>query len=329
MNTNNPNINNQVNNFIPNNSNINPLNTMNNHQNTNMNQQQGNWNQNSYTEYMKYVNYYNPMLVQNYYAMFNQMGYANNNTNNFQSFFSTPYTMNRNMVNSGHMNMNYQGNQGGQGRYNMQYTQNNNYNDIKRVNKNISLNPEEASELVKWVDSRKRNFPSFRKVEEKQTVSKIKEDAGILSKLELKLRDKLHIMSKINKKGYVKKNRRRHRNKRTKRRRDVNEPIEEGEIKEIQDEEEVIKNENGEIIIHEKHTERNNNNNQNRNNNGRHNKQNNNKDKDKDNDTKNQNRRYFRYRKNKIYDELIKTDKIKEMNIILQAFRYFVNENLV
>ena len=33
----------------------------------------------------------------------------------------------------------------------------------------------------------------------------------------------------------------------------------------------------------------------------------------------------FRYKENNLYDELIKKEKLKEQNIILQAIRYLIN----
>ena len=33
----------------------------------------------------------------------------------------------------------------------------------------------------------------------------------------------------------------------------------------------------------------------------------------------------FKYKQNHLYDELIKKDKIREQNIILQAIRYLIN----
>ena len=37
----------------------------------------------------------------------------------------------------------------------------------------------------------------------------------------------------------------------------------------------------------------------------------------------------FRYKKSLLYENLIKPEKIKELNIILQSFRYFINEGLI
>ena len=36
-------------------------------------------------------------------------------------------------------------------------------------------------------------------------------------------------------------------------------------------------------------------------------------------------KRGFKYKQNHLYDELIKKDKIREQNIILQAIRYLIN----
>ena len=51
-----------------------------------------------------------------------------------------------------------------------------------------------------------------------------------------------------------------------------------------------------------------------------------NKNGDIDEDNKEINfKRGFKYKANHLYDELIKKDKIKEQNIILQAIRYLIN----
>jgi hypothetical protein len=219
--------------------------------------------QQPYSEYMKYINYYNPLIIQNYYAMFNQMNY-NNPNNQFGNYFSSPYTMNQ---------------------------QPNNY-------KKTQANPELDEELRKWIDSRKRNFPTKCKVDEKGNLERIREDSGILSKLEIKLREKVKILSQINKKGNRNRNNNNNDNRRKhKQRKRRIEETEDGEI--VEQNNEAL----GEI---EKVP-----------------------DQPKKSKAVQKQRKYFRYRKNKLYEEMIKSDKIKEMNIILQAFRYFVNENLV
>jgi len=253
-------------------------------------------------------------------------------------------------------------------------------------------------ETEKWIQARKRNFPTSKRVEEVKINGKIKEEKGILSKLEIKLREKIKILSKIDKKGYNRvdnnrnrnnrgnnynnfknnseninnnKNRRRRRtrnkhrnnnnfdNKNTK---ELNlfdnnnlsnsdnignivppdDDIEDGEIKE--ENHKITKN-----ILNETNYDKLNTNNNNKNNFFRYNNNiNNNLDSNK-NKNENLNKeereknefsimknnnifdklRHFRYRKNYLYDDMIKQEKIKELNIILQAFRYFVNENLV
>jgi hypothetical protein len=247
--------------------------------------------QQPYSEYMKYTNYYNPLIIQNYYAMFNQMNYMQPNTQ-FGNYFSSPYTMNNRHP--------------GQMQHNQVY-------NIPRANNVVyksTNNPELDEEIRKWIDSRKRNFPTDNKVTEKNTIEKVKEDSGMLSKLEIKLRQKVKILSQIDKKSNRNnRNNRPKRQHRPKRKHNggrqglsAPEEAEDGEIVELKEENKIEKkaeNVDGTEVRPKK-----------------------------EKNTQKQ-RRYFRYRKNKLYEELIRPDKIKEMNIILQAFRYFVNENLV
>lgn len=43
----------------------------------------------------------------------------------------------------------------------------------------------------------------------------------------------------------------------------------------------------------------------------------------------NEAKRIFKYRKNMLYEELIKQEKHKEAMVILQCFRYFVKNDIV
>ena len=53
-------------------------------------------------------------------------------------------------------------------------------------------------------------------------------------------------------------------------------------------------------------------------------------DKIKDNEEEEHHQgRVFRYRRNELFDELVRQEKHKEAMVILQAFRYFVSKNLV
>ena len=233
------------------------------------NNQGQNMNQNNF-EYMKYVDYYNPIVVQNYYAMLSQM-----NPMNFNSYFTQPYTMQNNR----------------QRNFNMNYTQ-----------QQAPKQPLDE-EVQKWINSRKRNFPTKNKIEEKTTIGKIKEDAGMLSKLELKLREKIKIISKFDKGGNFKQNKVR-RNKRPRRKKQrKNEEPEDGEILDTPAED-AEKGERPEKPEKPLRTEK--------------------KEKPQQ-----KQRRYFRYRRSRLYEEMIKPDKYKELNIILQSFRYFINEKLI
>ena len=40
-------------------------------------------------------------------------------------------------------------------------------------------------------------------------------------------------------------------------------------------------------------------------------------------------RNYFMYKRNNLYDDLIKSEKIKELNVLLQSFRYFLDEKII
>jgi hypothetical protein len=294
------NMNNKFNNMYQMGNNMSQTNIPNNN-NVNTNEQ----NQVPYSELMKYANYYNPLIIQNYYAMFSQMNYMNQGgmaNGQFTSYFASPYTMNNNRPQQPHQVVD-----------NRPKYFNNSYNYKPNIEKKqYSSNPEQDEEIKKWVESRKRNFPTKVKIEEKNTVGKIRENAGILSKLELKLREKVKILTQINKKGNRNnnnRNRRRHKQRRRKDKRDY-------DGKPLQDEEA----EDGEIV--EPRPENIENNNQPK----RSYKPEESGAKDKN---KPKQRKFFRYRKNRLHEELIKSDKFKEMNIILQAFRYFVNENLV
>jgi hypothetical protein len=230
-------------------------------------QTQQNTAQNNF-EYMKYVDYYNPAVIQNYYAMLSQM-----NPMNFNSYFAQPYTMQNH----------------------------HRYRNLPTYHHQTPPQPLDE-ETQKWINSRKRNFPTKIKIDEKQTIGKIKEDAGMLSKLEQKLREKIKIISKFDKRGNYKQNKVRKQRPRRKRPNRKNDEPEDGEILETPSEE-------PNNIQSEKPR-----------------KPENKEKKEKPNQ---KHRKYFRYRRSRLYEEMIKSDKFKELNIILQAFRYFVNESLI
>lgn len=203
--------------------------------------------------------------------------------------------------------------------------------DSSQKNKNV-----DEEEIEKWIQSRKRNFPTSKRIEEVKLNGKVKEEKGILSKLELKLREKIKVISKIDKKGFNRNRttinfrktpqmhqnqnkgeindiRRRKRNKNKKHNSNKkqkefilqkDDDIEDGEIKEedfnIECSESRIQKEKKEIQI-----------------------------KTKENLIPFTKRNYYVYRRNTLYDDLIKSERIKELNILLQSFRYFLDENII
>ena len=44
---------------------------------------------------------------------------------------------------------------------------------------------------------------------------------------------------------------------------------------------------------------------------------------------KNNNNLQFKYKHNYLYDKMVKKELIQEQNILLQAFRFFIEENLI
>ena len=143
-----------------------------------------------------------------------------------------------------------------------------------------------------------------------------------MSQLEKKLREKIKVIKSLDKGGYFKKNNRGRNNNNDRRRRrnkkrhykQVDEQPEEGEI--VEEKIEVIID-NASLVKDDVEKEK-------RIEHKQYNQNGNNKKKDKV-----RFRAGFRYRKSLVYDNLIKQEKIKEMNILLQAFRFFVNEKLV
>ena len=199
---------------------------------------------------------------------------------------------------------------------------------------------EELEEIEKWINARKRNFPSKNTVEQKDMLGKKREEAGMISKLELKLRKKVSILKKIdsrggyNNNGYRKNNsnqfnklqKNQHRNNNNnKQKKNVtqkaNEPLEEGEIPlEEETKKDININEKKEETLIEKEEKKE--------------EETNNKNNRKEQKNRNKERKAkenfpFRYKHNFLYDNMIKKELIIEENIILQAFRYFINEGLI
>jgi hypothetical protein len=192
------------------------------------------------------------------------------------------------------------------------------YNFEKRV----ETTPEEKEEIRKWIEARKRNFPTTMRIEEKIRLDKRKEEKGMLSKLELKLREKIRFISNFdNNSKFGRNNRdRNNRFKRGRRGRQKHHSKRNNEIKNNEAPEE------GEIL-EEKEFDLKNEENSNKDNLER--RAENKKNKNKEQNRKIIKRIGFRYRRNNIIENLMKYDKYKEMNVILQCFRYFVNEKLI
>ena len=194
---------------------------------------------------------------------------------------------------------------------------------------------EELDEIEKWINARKRNFPSKNTVEQKDLLGKKREEAGMISKLELKLRKKVSILKKIdsrggyNNNGYRKNNntqfkKNQHRNSNNnKQKKNIpqksNEPLEEGEIplEEETQKKDININETKEEKTKESEEKK------------EENKNNRREQRNRNKERKAKENFPFRYKHNFLYDNMIKKELIIEENIILQAFRYFINEGLI
>lgn len=294
--------------------------------------------------YNNFKAYYNPVIYQTYMSYYpNGQQHKQGtflipqiNNQNLSAFFSNPYTMNYNnqmklshQSNMSQIHSSFGPHQGGyfrkQQNYNNsfnsnEYNNNNNrykndFTGTKKNSKDIlgveSKTLDDPAEIQKWVLSRKRNFPTERNVLEKLEKGKQRENAGMLSTLELKLRNRLKIMTQIDKKKFIRrKSFKRRKSRRVKNNRNSNDP-EVGEI--IADDRQKNENLDGESQLPDGGM----------------------KEPITDGAREQSFRKEpssnagFRYRKNKIYENLIRSERIKEMNVILQCFRYFVTEGLV
>lgn len=292
--------------------------------------------QNNTNPQFAYSQFYNNIMIQNYYTMlksnnnYNPVYNTNYNFNNVaqipqnyanqsQHNYNIPYTYNNTQPNP-YYQKNYKpyNNQNRNFRNNL-----NNFNDSEfenyKVKESKPVSAQEAQDIKLWIESRKKNFPSQNKKEEKKEASEYKKNVGLVSDLERKLREKIKVMSFLDKGGNRMRGRnnnqrrsdnKRRRNKRKKFKK-VDEQPEEGEIVENNDEPgQIVENT---IDMNENHT----------------NKSSPKKQSNNNQENKTKNKAGFRYRKSHIYENLIRSDKFKEMNIILQAFRYFINEKLV
>ena len=211
----------------------------------------------------------------------------------------------------------------------------------------------EKIEIDKWFEARKKLYPTKKNIELKKQIGQIKVEKGLVSDLELKLRKKVNILKKLNTSKKIK-----IRNKFNKefpnfqkRKKEFREKIEQNNKNEENNIENKSENENqnqDEIIYENKKEEKENiledgeieeednkeKDNENKNNllgNKRERKSNikkrfgKNKKEIKENKNEYGFKKGFKYKSNNLYDELIKKEKIKEQNILLQAIRYLIN----
>lgn len=230
--------------------------------------------------------------------------------------------------------------------YDDDYSEDDSFKEEKKPKVIKHYTKEELEDIEKWINARKRNFPSKNTVEKKDMIGKKREEAGMISKLELKLRKKVSILKKIDSRGgynnnngykkninnqYNKYQKNQHKNNNKQKKNIIqkaNEPLEEGEIA---SEEEINKTN---IDVDEKKEEALIQNTINKEEKKEENTDNNNKNNRREQRSKNKERRAkenfpFRYKHNFLYDNMIKKELIIEENIILQAFRYFINEGLI
>ena len=246
----------------------------------------------------------------------------------------------------------------------LHYKNTNNNNDIYDNNDSNErkfmrkMTKAEKIEIDKWFEARKKLYPTKKNIELKQKLGEIKVEKGLVSNLELKLRKKVNILKKLNstkrktirnnfnkefpnfqkrKKEILELNNKDNNNTNDNKEEDKNNKtnenqniqidnnikqeniLEEGEIlDEIKPSENGIENnkENKQNFIGKKRERRMNNINKKFIKNKKFNKENKNEIGFK---------KGFKYKKNNLYDELIKKDKIKEQNILLQAIRYLIN----
>ena len=264
-----------------------------------------------------------------------QNNQQNQLNSNFQIGYNKPYTLN----NVQKTNMNIITKKINKYKKELNFNKSNNKNITKSNIPKRKLTKEEKVEIEKWVLARKKNFPTKSNIEEKEKNGKRKEDIGMISKLELKLRKKVNLLKRIDGKKKVRNNK----NKNCKHniiktnnfnfKNDENVSInnnniiektielEEGEIEnECENENKIqqnimnnnsiknldkIENDKIDSLIQNK------------------------RERKKRNNNKSKMRFPFSYKHNFLFDNMIKKEIIQEQNIILQAFRYFINEKLV
>ena len=186
----------------------------------------------------------------------------------------------------------------------------------------------EKIEIDKWFEARKKLYPTKKNIELKKKIGEIKVEKGLVSDLELKLRKKVNILKKLNSSKRIK-----IRNKFNKEFPNFQKRKKEFLEKKQQDNKKEEKEnilEDGEIE-EEDNKEKDNENKNNLLGNKRERKSNvkkrlgKNKKEIKENKNEYGFKKGFKYKSNNLYDELIKKEKIKEQNILLQAIRYLIN----
>ena len=209
----------------------------------------------------------------------------------------------------------------------------------------------EKIEIDKWFEARKKLYPTKKNIELKKKIGEIKVEKGLVSDLELKLRKKVNILKKLNaskkikirnkfnkefpnfqkrKKEFLEKNENNNKkeeinicnNNQTnidniEKEKEKENTLEDGEIEEeFKKKEEDNINENNINLLGKKRERKINNIKK---------KLGTNKKEIKENKNEIGFKKGFKYKTNNLYDELIKKEKIKEQNILLQAIRYLIN----
>ena len=176
----------------------------------------------------------------------------------------------------------------------------------------------EKIEIDKWFEARKKLYPTKKNIELKKQMGEIKVEKGLVSELELKLRKKVNILKKLNSSKRIKFQNNFNKNFMSfqQRKKELLESKKNSNDKisknnnlsninnDINNEQKENTIEEGEIVEEIKS---------------------NNNEKNNENKKENGFKKGFKYKINNLYDELIKKDKIKEQNILLQAIRYLIN----
>lgn len=278
----------------------------------------------------KNINNYN--LFSNSHHQFSQF----NQFTQFSQYFNYPYTYKNINININTQNQS-------QSSVNTNTTNTtNSYTTNKKTFPDTNTISEHSSERDKWLAARKRNYPKLENIEKNEKINKEKVSKGLLSKLELKLREKIVILNRIESRQQIK--------------------IEKNEFKRLNDivenkkgslsekgiynhqgnkEKSVLnkkrkkenKNENeieeGEIEYEEKQVEECDERKENKENEIEYRK---NKEINKKNKKNEKNERKaisFKYRPNNILKNLFKNEEDKEYKIILQAFWFFEEKGLL